>query len=104
MEGDAEVVKVLALSGQGLPAASATDVALCAIAEYRAAPKKCPASRRAPGAADPEQADDGRRAASQPPAAPARRRPDAPRWTVRAFPRDSARAVARTPRPRPPPR
>src|SRR3546814_5701245 len=40
MEGDAEVVKVLALSGQGLPAASATDVALCAMAEYRAAPKK----------------------------------------------------------------
>src|SRR3546814_7392835 len=33
MEGDAEVVKVLALSGQGLPAASATDVALCAMAE-----------------------------------------------------------------------
>src|SRR3546814_6940321 len=31
MEGDAEVVKVLALSGQGLPAASATDVALCAM-------------------------------------------------------------------------
>src|SRR5690606_21241251 len=30
MEGDTEVVKVLALSGQGLPAASATDIALCA--------------------------------------------------------------------------
>src|SRR5690606_3743410 len=40
MEGDAEVVKVLALSGQGLPAASASDVALCAMAEYRAAPEK----------------------------------------------------------------
>lgn len=40
MEGDTEVVKVLALSGQGLPAASATDIALCAMAEYRAAPEK----------------------------------------------------------------
>src|SRR3546814_15389168 len=29
MEGDAEVVKVLAMSGQGLPAASATGVAPC---------------------------------------------------------------------------
>src|SRR5690606_30045110 len=34
MDGDVEVVKILALSGQGLPAASATDVALCAMAEY----------------------------------------------------------------------
>src|SRR3546814_4313703 len=67
MEGDAEVVKVLALSGQGLPAASSTDVALFAMAEYRAAPKKGLASRRAPGAADPEQAEDGRRGARQPP-------------------------------------
>jgi hypothetical protein len=40
MDGDAEVVKVLALSGQGLPAASAADVALCATAEYRSAPPK----------------------------------------------------------------
>jgi len=40
MDGDAEVVKVLALSGQGLPAASAADVALCAAAEYRSAPSK----------------------------------------------------------------
>src|SRR3546814_2307630 len=71
------------------------------MAEYRAAPKNGPGSRRAPGAADPGQADDGRRAASQPPAAPARRLADAHRWTVRAFPRDSARAVARPLRARP---
>ena len=37
MDGDTEVVKVLALSGQDLPAASATDVALCAAADYRSA-------------------------------------------------------------------
>lgn len=40
MDGDVEVVKVLALSGEGLPAASATDVALCGMAEYRSAAKK----------------------------------------------------------------
>jgi len=40
MEGDAEVVKVLALSGQALPAASASDIAVCAMAEYRSTPKK----------------------------------------------------------------
>ncbi len=40
MDGDAEVVKVLALSGQGLPAASATDIALCGMAEYRSKAKK----------------------------------------------------------------
>lgn len=40
MEGDVEVVKVLALSGQALPAASADDIALCAMAEYRSAPEK----------------------------------------------------------------
>lgn len=40
MDGDVEVVKVLALSGQGLPAASATDVAMCAMAEYRSSAKK----------------------------------------------------------------
>lgn len=38
MDGDVEVVKMLALSGQGLPAASATDVALCGMAEYRGKP------------------------------------------------------------------
>src|SRR3546814_2001283 len=71
------------------------------MAEYRAAPKKWTASRRAPGAADPEQADGGRRAAPQPPAAPARRLADDHRWTVRAFPRDPARTVARPLRARP---
>jgi hypothetical protein len=40
MDGDVEQVKILALSGQGLPAASATDVAACAMAEYRSLPKK----------------------------------------------------------------
>jgi hypothetical protein len=40
MDGDVEQVKVLALSGQGLPAASATDVSACAMAEYRSLPKK----------------------------------------------------------------
>jgi hypothetical protein len=40
MDGDAEVVKVLALSGESLPAASATDVALCGMAEYRSPAKK----------------------------------------------------------------
>ena len=40
MEGDTEVVKVLALSGQALPAASASDIAVCAMAEYRSPPKK----------------------------------------------------------------
>ncbi|MDN5781923.1 MAG: hypothetical protein L0H23_07870 [Luteimonas sp.] len=40
MDGDVELVKVLALSGQGLPAASATDVSACAMAEYRSTPKK----------------------------------------------------------------
>jgi len=39
MDGDVEVVKMLALSGQGLPAGSATDVALCGMAEYRGTPK-----------------------------------------------------------------
>ena len=38
MDGDVEVVKMLALSGQALPAASATDIALCGMAEYRSAP------------------------------------------------------------------
>ena len=38
MDGDVEVVKMLALSGQGLPAASATDVAPCGVAEYRSKP------------------------------------------------------------------
>jgi len=38
MDGDVEVVKMLALSGQGLPAASSTDVALCGMAEYRGKP------------------------------------------------------------------
>ncbi len=37
MEGEVEVVKLMALSGQGLPAASATDVKLCAATEYRSA-------------------------------------------------------------------
>jgi hypothetical protein len=36
-DGDTDVVKVLALSGQDLPAASASDIALCAAASYRAA-------------------------------------------------------------------
>lgn len=40
MDGDVEQVKVLALSGQGLPAASATDVSACAMAEYRSLPKQ----------------------------------------------------------------
>lgn len=40
MDGDVEVVKILALSGQGLPAASAADVSLCAMAEYRSLPGK----------------------------------------------------------------
>jgi hypothetical protein len=40
MDGDAEVVKVLALSGESLPAASATDIALCGMAEYRSTPGK----------------------------------------------------------------
>ena len=40
MDGDVEQVKVLALSGQGLPAASATDVSACGMAEYRSTPKK----------------------------------------------------------------
>ncbi len=40
MQGDVEVVKVLALSGQALPAASAADVALCGMAEYRSTPEK----------------------------------------------------------------
>ena len=40
MDGDVEQVKVLALSGQGLPAASAIDVSACAMAEYRSLPKK----------------------------------------------------------------
>ncbi|HZW19021.1 MAG TPA: hypothetical protein VFF71_09480 [Luteimonas sp.] len=35
MDGDVEVVKLLALSGEGLPAGSATDVGLCGMAEYR---------------------------------------------------------------------
>jgi len=39
MDGEVELVKVLALSGQGLPAASATDVSACAMAEYRSTPK-----------------------------------------------------------------
>ena len=40
MDGDTEVVKLLALSGQGLPAASAADVSLCAMAEYRSEKSK----------------------------------------------------------------
>ena len=40
MDGDVEQVKVLALSGQGLPAASAIDVSACAMAEYRSLPKQ----------------------------------------------------------------
>lgn len=36
-EGETEVVKLIALSGQELPAASATGVKLCAAAEYRSA-------------------------------------------------------------------
>ncbi len=39
MEGDTEVLKVMALSGEGLPAASATDVKLCVVGEYRSAGK-----------------------------------------------------------------
>src|SRR3546814_12564896 len=66
MEGDADVVKVLALSGQGLPAASATDVALCAMAEYPAPPPNLPARRRAPGAADPGRIHRARGAAGPP--------------------------------------
>jgi hypothetical protein len=40
MEGEVELVKVLALSGQALPAASASDISSCAMAEYRSEPKK----------------------------------------------------------------
>src|SRR5690606_18156041 len=38
MDGEVEVVTMLALGGQGLPAASSTDVALCGMAEYRGKP------------------------------------------------------------------
>jgi hypothetical protein len=34
MEGDTEVVKLIALSGSGLPAAAATDIKLCAATNY----------------------------------------------------------------------
>jgi len=36
-DGDVDVVKVLALSGQDLPAASASDIAQCGVADYRSA-------------------------------------------------------------------
>lgn len=39
MDGDTEVVKVIALSGSSLPAASAQDVKLCAATEYLSAKK-----------------------------------------------------------------
>src|SRR5690606_33318524 len=101
MEGDTEVVKVLALSGQGLPAASATDIALCAMAEYCAAPEECPAGPRVARIAGPESNDSGRRAARQPPAASARRLANAHRRAVCAVSRDHARTVARPLRTRP---
>lgn len=39
MEGDAEVIKMIALSGQSLPAASASGVSMCGAAQYHS-PKK----------------------------------------------------------------